>query len=72
MKNFKFGLFNTELTEIKNGWLVTERTIPLLGMELGTTTYYSTLTQAVGYLIRKEKAAKKRAEKEKKRKKVRK
>ena len=55
-----FGLFNTEITEIKNGWLLTERSIPILGVSYPTTTYFSTLAKLSRHLMNREKQAKKR------------
>ena len=68
----KYNLFNTELTEIKNGWLVTERLILFLGVSHTIVTYFPTLEKALVYLAKRDKAAKKQAEKEKKRKKAKK
>ena len=62
---FRFGLFNTELTEIKNGWLVTERSISIFGVEYPITTYFKTLKKAMLHLAKREENAEKR-KKEKK------
>lgn len=62
---FRYGLFNTELTEINNGWLLTERTIPILGIEYPTTTYFPTLKKVMLHLIKCEEKSKKRAKKHK-------
>jgi len=65
-----FGLFQIEITQISNGWLLTTKSIPILGMVFPETRYFPTLQALMKYLDKKEKQAKKRAEKNKTKKRV--